>query len=332
MRYLTLLLLIPGLALAETTPIPVTTLPLESIWLQSQHSAPAEVVALNQSRLAAEISARIETIHVRTGERVKAGAPLVSLDCRDHRARLRQQQAEQERLQAQKQQAEQRLRRARNLVQQKNIAEEEIEARDTELDSINAQIRSQSAAIEQQQINVERCLLKAPFTGQVIERLAAEAELASPGTPLIELLQLDQVELEAEVRPQTLEADDDGETVFRYLERDYPVRLSRRFARINPRTGTVRLRLQFTGETPPPGAAGRLLRRQLAHQLPGDYLQRRDDHLGVFLLADDKARFHPLSDAVEGRPAAIDLPADTPIIDQGRHALNDGDAVQRATD
>ena len=35
--------------------------------------------------------------------------------------------------------------------------------------------------------------------------------------------------------------DDDGETVFRYLERDYPVRLSRRFARINPRTGTVRL-------------------------------------------------------------------------------------------
>jgi RND family efflux transporter MFP subunit len=309
---------------------------LDTLWFLPEQSDPAEVVALNRSRLAAEISARIERIAVRVGDRVAAGDLLVELDCRDHRSRLAQQQAELERLQAQTAQAEQRLRRARNLSSQHNIAEEEIEARNTELDSLSAQARAQQAAIEQQQRNVQRCQLKAPFAGQVTARLASEAELASPGTPLIELLQLDQLELEAEVLLQAGEdrfmdrsMDRPLELRFRHQQQDYPVALARRIASIDPRTGLTRLRLSFSGEPPlpPAGASGRLLRRLAQPHLPADYLQRRDEQLGVFIYQHGKAHFHPLVDALEGRPAAVDLPGDSLLIDQGRQGLTDGDAV-----
>ncbi|QFY90525.1 efflux RND transporter periplasmic adaptor subunit [Magnetovirga frankeli] len=332
MRYLLLILFAPLVLAGDGNGVHVTTLPLASVWFLPEQSDPAEVVALNRSRLAAEISARIERIAVRAGDQVAAGDLLVELDCRDHRSRLAQQQAELERLQTQIARAEQRLRRARNLSSQQNIAEEEIEARNTELDSLSAQARAQQAAIEQQRRNVQRCQLKAPFAGQVTARLASEAELASPGTPLIELLQLDQLELEAQVLPQVGEdqlLDRPMELHFSHQQRDYPVALARRFVSIDPRTGLTRLRLSFSGKPPlpPPGASGRLLRRLTQPHLPADYLQRRGEQLGVFIYQQGKAHFEPLPGALEGRPAAIDLPGDSLLIDQGRQGLTDGDAV-----
>jgi hypothetical protein len=48
----------------------------------------------------------------------------------------------------------------------------------------------------------------------------------------------------------------------------------------------------------------------------------------VFVESAGKARFHVLPEAQEGRPVLLDLPPETQIVTEGRHALQDGMPLQ----
>ena len=78
--------------------------------------------------------------------------------------------------------------------------------------------------------------------------------------------------------------------------------------------------------------AGRLRWEAEAAFLPPELLVRRDGGLGVFLIYDGAARFHPLPEATEGQPARVDLPAEARLVLEGRQRLSDGDAVVPARD
>jgi hypothetical protein len=93
-------------------------------------------------------------------------------------------------------------------------------------------------------------------------------------------------------------------------------------------TAAAKVRLVFKRENLPwPGSEGRLMWQSETKLLPAVYISRRDKRLGVFHMADGKAVFSPLNAAVEGRPAVIALPAQTSIIVEGRHGLNNGDSI-----
>ena len=48
---------------------------------------------------------------------------------------------------------------------------------------------------------------------------------------------------------------------------------------------------------------------------------------GVFVANDEHARFVAIPGAQEGRPAAVDLPAETLIVVRGHTRLQDGDSL-----
>ena len=75
------------------------------------------------------------------------------------------------------------------------------------------------------------------------------------------------------------------------------------------------------------GTAGRVLWPGTGSLLPPDYLVRRDGELGIFIVEDDRARFIALPEAEDGRPVAVELPAQTQLIAAGRQRLTDGDEV-----
>src|SRR3990167_4414973 len=58
--------------------------PLSEIAIYPERDASAQAVSLNESRIAAEISGRIEAIPVRVGNRVARGEVLARIECRDH--------------------------------------------------------------------------------------------------------------------------------------------------------------------------------------------------------------------------------------------------------
>lgn len=309
--------------------IPITAAPLAQLVIHPERSAPATVESLNNADLSAEINARVEAIAVRVGDLVTSGDELVRLDCREHRSRLAAQQASLAQLEAQRRLALSQHNRARNLNRDRNISEEEVDRRAAELAVVDAQIGAQREAVRQAELNVERCSVRAPFRAVVTERLTDVGTVTAPGSPLLRLVQLDELEVSARVRPDEADEGATSQSInFVYLGKRYPVTIRRVLPVVDPSTRTLDLRLSFRGETPPSGASGRLVWRASGSYLPAELMVRRGERLGVFVLSEDRARFHPLPQAIEGQPARVEPPLDDPIILEGRQRLQDGDAVR----
>ena len=203
--------------------IPIRIQPLGELLRKSEFSAPATVEPLNAPSLAAEISARIETIPVHIGDQVVKGDVLVELDCRSHRSKLQAAQAGLQRIEAQLNFADDQLKRAKDLKAKRSISEELLDQRRMELLVARADRQNQQELIRQAQLDVERCTVSAPFESVVTERLAQVGGLASPGTPLLNLVQLDDLEVSAELRGSEANGLKQVQTVnFDYAGNRYP--------------------------------------------------------------------------------------------------------------
>jgi hypothetical protein len=116
---------------------------------------------------------------------------------------------------------------------------------------------------------------------------------------------------------------------FRHGGNDYPVTVRALGPQIDPIRRTREVRLTFEHRSALPGATGRLVWSN-GSMLPADLLVRRDNRLGVMLAADGRARFHPVPEAREGRPAPVTLPPESLVITDGRFSLRNGDAIRLA--
>lgn len=307
----------------------VTAATLGELAVAIERSAPAEVHALASTHVAARLNAEIVSIAVEVGDRVEAGAELARLECTDYRDALEQAEASLDEFESRLRLADIRLARTRKLREQNAVSADQLDEADAERAALRASVRAQRTRVAVARRDVQRCTVDAPFGGLVLERPGEPGAFAQPGTPLVELVARDRIELRARLTaadaatlgPAPRAVFSTGNARFR-VEPVAVVEAADSVAR------TRLARLRFTGALPIPGAAGRLRWTAHVRAVPADLLVRRGGELGVFELADGRARFRPLAGAVEGRPAATDLPADTRLIVEGRHGVTDGDAVR----
>lgn len=327
-RLLLVLLLAAGASASHAAAVPVTTAALGELLEQPQNSAPATVIARNSPSLSAEINARIEAIPVRVGDIVPAGELLVQLDCRQYDSLHAAATAGLQQLASERDFSAAQLRRAEGLKLKKGISDEGVEQRESEWQSYIARYRMQEEAQRQARLQVERCQIRSPFKAVIVERLADSGSLATVGTAILKLVQLDDIELSARLRQQEAVSLQRSTAIwFDYLGERYPLELRSIVPVIDALTRTREARLRFSDNSAPAGAAGRLLWQGGSPQLPASYLVRRGSELGLFYSEGGVARFHVLPGAVEGQPAAVDLPLDTQLIVQGRQRLSDGDDI-----
>ncbi|MFC6670451.1 efflux RND transporter periplasmic adaptor subunit [Marinobacterium aestuariivivens] len=330
MHYRGILPLVLGLLASVAQAATVRVASLESLVIRVEYHAPARVVAEDHSLLSAQIGAQVLSIPVRVGDAVRQGQLLVRLDCRDYELALQQAESSLQSLLARIRLARQQLNRAETLAKQRNVSEELLDQRRSELDRFVADETSARLQIDSARLAVKRCLVKAPFDGVVSERLATEGSLASAGTPLLRLLRDTGLEVEAELpldRTETLVQA--GSVLFENGGHRYPLKLRTILPLVDSRTRTRRVRLEFTDEPALAGASGRLVWQPREPRVPASLLVRRDSQLGLMLFDTGRARFAPLPRALEGQAAAVDLPPGTLVIIEGQHAVTDGDAVER---
>jgi len=312
-----MLTLCAGLAYGqeEKTSVPITIKPLESLQIDPTYSAPATVISLNHSQLSAQISARVQEVLVQVGEQVTQGDTLVQLDCTENL--LAELSAKARETLAQKE-----LKRAKSLRRSNSIAEQDFNKAETEL----AQAR---VAIEQTHLKIERCKINAPFSGVITRQQAFKGELATPGTPLLRLLDTERLEVSAQVAVQQASSIASAATLqFKTGAAQYPLNLRAVTPRINTKARNQEVRLSFSQSQALPGSAGRLQWQSGQPHLPADMLVLRDGQTGVFVLQEDTARFMAIDSAHIGYPApAESLPENAQIIVDGRLGLADGDAV-----
>ncbi len=311
--------------------IPITAQPLTELAVYPQLRAPASVLSDNDSRISAEVSARIIEIPVRVGEVVEKGALLARLDGTDFELALAREEAALQALRARLELADYQLSRARTLSRKQAVSEELLKQRETDLSNLRAQLAGQEVALAQAKRRLEQCTLRAPFAAVISERLASVGELAGPGSALLQIIDNRHLEVSAQLQAalaDSLPRAERPELVT--SQRRYPLVLRRIVPAFDPRARTREARLQFSAEHALPGSAGELVWRSQQPHLPAELLSRRDGRLGVFIVDGERAKFIPLPQAEEGRPALVSLPEQTPVVTLGRFRLQDGDAVKVA--
>ena len=310
--------------------IPVTVKSLDKIWLPQQYNAPAQVLSLNTPEISSEISATVVATPVSVGDLVTKGDVLVRLDCESYLLQQKINTANLERSNAQLSFARSQLVRANNLKKKKNISEELLDQRKMELKVALADRSLQEQNLALTSMNVGHCEVKAPFAAVITQRMVSKGDYANTGQALISLVDLAAIEIDADLHHDEIHSLQQADTVvFEHENVEFDVQQKTMVRVLDPQSQTAKVRLKFKHETHPwPGTDGRLRWRSRQFLLPAEYISRRADQLGVFHIVGNKAVFTELETAVEGRPAAIKLPASALIANEGRHRLNDGMPVR----
>lgn len=317
-------------ATAVPPPPTFTIAEVGQVALYPERSAPAAVIGRNEARLSAEVTAVIRALPADTGVSVARGEVVARLEPRDAELTLERAAAALAQAQARHDQAHVQLERARALRAKNFYSAEALTLRETELAATAADLRAATAQRDSARRALDKHVLRAPFDGVVRTRSGQVGELAVPGTVLLTLVQSGDLEVAAQIQPR------EAQSLAAAAEVTFVSAVGSRHALENARLSpvlhresrSIEARLRFRDMPPAVGSEGRLLWRESAAYLPAELLVRRNGRYGVFVAADGKARFHLLTEAQEGRPALLDLPADARIVTQGRHALQDGMPLQ----
>lgn len=305
--------------------IAVRTQPLAEVLVDFERRAPAEVLALNDSSIAAEVSAVVLTVHADVGQNVLNGDLLLELDPLDYQLNLKQAQANLASGRAQLGQAEAKLKRARTLGSKQYVSADELLERETAVMVYQAQIQASEVAVAIARRDLKKCSIRAPFDGVVGERMAQVGNFVRSGEALIAVTQLDQFEVDARIPDsQAGELADSGQLRFESRGQSWPVSLLRMSSVIDSQGRSRRTRFEFIQDAPAVGRSGEIVWKVGEGLLPSNLISRREGVLGVFLLDNGKAKFQSLPGAQEGRPAYVSLPASSRVITLGRERLQDG--------
>ncbi len=317
----------------DLEPKHVVTQPLQELVIYPRRSAPATAVSLNDSEISAELTARIVSMPVRVGETVNRGQLLVSLNCEDYVLKLKQSVAVVDSALARLTLAKKQLRRVQSLIDKNNISREDLNLRQTELESARAELVSNQAERDRNALNVSRCTIRSPFDGIILERIASVGERADAGTPLIRLLDTSHLEVSAQVPVQHINTlISSSDTWFQSRDQHHSLALRIITPYVNTRSRNREVRLTFIDKAALPGTAGRLVWQDAEPHLPASLLLRRNGALGTFVANDRRAHFVPLAAALEGQPAKVSLPMESRIIVEGRYGLHEGDILVLPTE
>lgn len=149
--------------------------------------------------IAALVTARIEAISVRAGDRVAQGRLLIRLDSDELRTRLAQAQQRLAGLQAQLTEAAANFDRIESLFKNQVIARADFDQASAIKTALQASVDQAVQAVKEAQINLSYTEITAPVAAQVIERLAEPGDTASVGLPLLKLFNPQRMQLATQV-------------------------------------------------------------------------------------------------------------------------------------
>ncbi|MBT7952419.1 MAG: efflux RND transporter periplasmic adaptor subunit [Gammaproteobacteria bacterium] len=308
--------------------IPVKTAALSELAIYPQRTAPATVVSLNTTRVAAEIPAKIEVLNARVGDIVEKDQILVELKCIDYEIEQDGAEARLKSLEARIELAKRRLERTRKLTMKQSVSEELLDERESDLTVLQADRLAAKATLNLAKVRVATCTIKSPFRALVTERTSSIGNYAEVGKTLVKILDLEQLEISAQIYAQDVyQLETSNQLMFLHDDKSYPVNLRAILPSINSETRNSEVRLLFQNGPALPGASGKLIWNELRAHIPGNLIVKRKGELGVFIYAAGKAQFVALPTAQAGRASPVDLSLNSIIITEGHFALNNNDAV-----
>ena len=310
---------------ADTT---VTLSSLKDVTIFPEVTIPATTMSLNNAKISSEVRATVKKIPVLVGDSVKKGDILVELNSKDYKLNLRRAKVALKGIESRHKLALYQYKQAQSLFKNKAISDEFLRKRQAELTTLKAEKDSQQVSLEIAQRELNKCIVHAPFNAIVTQRIAQVGELANPGTPLINIIDISRIEVSVKLQPQDIASFKNSENFyFETNNKTYKLQLRKLSSTIDPIQRNREARLLFTGNRALPGASGILKWKQTTPHVPANLIVRRKNGLGFFIEKNNTAKFITIKNISEGRPGPTTLSSDHKVIINGRFSVQNGDAL-----
>jgi RND family efflux transporter MFP subunit len=145
------------------------------------------------------VSAYVETVLVRPGDIVKKGAVVATLDCRHASAMNKAVAAQAKAVDALHAAAATEASRVASLLDRKYVSENEVDQQRAEVANKEAQLAALQAQMVGSALQVNDCVLRAPFDGEVATRSLDPGGFVRPGSTILTLIDRGLVRITAEV-------------------------------------------------------------------------------------------------------------------------------------
>jgi RND family efflux transporter MFP subunit len=335
---------------AALPPRPVIAFRVVSADIFAGRGLPGQARAALEATLAFSVGGRMTERRFKTGDTVKEGDVVATLDQAAFQAEVDTSTANLARARAAYANAASQFERDQQLFAKDVIAKARLETSQTSADQARAEMQSGEATLERRKLDLEYTVLRAPFSGVVSAVFAEAFEEVKPQQPIMRMIDPKKMEVIVNV-PETMIAlipdVTDIKVTFDALPGiEIPAMLSEVGKEPSETTRTYAVKVLTTppdGVTIIPGMAGRVRARpgpEIAEQLKGVVVPLTavfspDDASGSYLWIVDEARKTvsrrkvTLGEPVVGGITIKDgLSPGSLIVASGAHSLREGQLVR----
>jgi membrane fusion protein (multidrug efflux system) len=229
--------------------VPVETVAARTGGVLARIAAHGSLVPRRESQIGAEVPGRIEEVLVAVGDRVETGDVLFRIDPEPFELALGQAEAGLDLAAAEAHQVQAELGRARALLEQDVLSEQEVERLATRLRVAEARERQ---ALQQRDLaarNLESSVVRAPFAGSVAQRLVDEGTLVTTQPQVVVIVLQETATLEAQVaipeaRMGRIVTGDEAEIFVESMPQPFAASVTAVSDSIDPATRTYLVRME----------------------------------------------------------------------------------------
>lgn len=225
----------------KKVPPPLEFLPADVVQLVPRRlaielSLPGSVAAVSQATVRSKLSAEVRRVTVREGERVAAGQVVVEFDTAQLRTQLAERAAALESARAQLAQTERTRQANAQLVKQNFISQNAFDTADAAFRAQAAAVEAARAQVAQTELLLGDAVVRAPIAGHVARRHVQPGEKVAFDAPLLSIVDLSQLEVQAQIPVSDVALVKPGATVDVDIEGLSDRVFKGRIDRINPST------------------------------------------------------------------------------------------------
>lgn len=191
---------------------------------------------LSQTTIKAKVGGELLEVRVREGQAVTKGEVLARIDTRLQQAQVASQRAGLEKAKADLALAKLNLENNQRLLQKSFIAQNVLDTSQSTYESAVANVKLAEAQLELAEIGLRDSVVRAPFAGIISRRLAEPGEKVSSDLPLLGLVDLTQLELQASAPASEIPSVKPGQKAQVRVDGYGDQRFEATVERINPAT------------------------------------------------------------------------------------------------
>jgi RND family efflux transporter MFP subunit len=192
-----------GASVHAAPDLPLTTAVVGQRDLATEHIFDAYIEAVQKATVTAQTAGRVLDVMFDVDDYVPKDSILIRIRDTEHGARVAQAEASLKEAQARLKEAQDQHQRLQGLFEKQHVSQADMDRAQADLEAGKARVEASRASLQQAREQLGYTVVKAPYSGIVVERHVEPGESVNPGQPLMTGFSLERLRA-VTVVPQNL--------------------------------------------------------------------------------------------------------------------------------